>query len=74
MLLDKIGIIIVMFAPKSGDIENVKSIAKYYKGVIVDNSSTRNFDADNVGMMKYVWIHPLLLNFPTISFESCLKI
>ncbi|MBM6674335.1 hypothetical protein [Marseilla massiliensis] len=56
MQFDKIGIIIVMFAPKNGDIENVKIIAEYYKGVIVDNSRTRNFDADNVGMMKYVFL------------------
>lgn len=54
--INEIGIIIVMFAPQKEDIENVKSIAKYYKGVIVDNSDTRNFEVDNIGMMEYVFL------------------
>lgn len=52
----EIGVIVVMFTPKEADIENVINIAESYEGVIVDNSSKRNFDTDCVGMMKYIYL------------------
>ena len=53
LLSENIGIIIVMYNPSMKEIDNVKNIALYYKGVIVDNSPYRNFIKDKIGYMTY---------------------
>ena len=56
LLSENIGIIIVMYNPSMKEIDNVKNIALYYKGVIVDNSPYRNFIKDKIGIFAIVFV------------------
>lgn len=49
-----IGLVIVLFNPNAANIDNIRRISPSYKGVLVDNSATRNFETDKVGLMTYL--------------------
>lgn len=54
--MKEIALLIVLYNPKNEDVKNVKIIAEKYRGVIIDNSGYKNFETDNVGHMKYLYL------------------
>lgn len=62
-----IGIIIVLFNPSQEDLRHAELMADAHKGVIVDNSATRSFPADRVGLMHYL---PLMDNFGIAAAQN----
>lgn len=48
-----VSIVIVLYNPSKEDINNIRNLANYYSGTIVDNS-TVSHDIDSIGMMTYI--------------------
>jgi len=54
-----VTVVIVLYHPKKDDIEHIARLADTCHGVIVDNSETRSFEEEHIGLMHYI---PLLKN------------
>ena len=52
---DKVAVVIVLYNPKTEDIDNVRRIAKENEGVVVDNSLKPFMDGDTIGKMSYIY-------------------
>lgn len=53
-LKNKIAIVIVLYNPSKLDIENVKRLAAYNRGIVVDNSLTPSIDGTSIGNLQYI--------------------
>lgn len=53
----KTALVIVLFHPTADDLRQLRRVSQRYEGVIVDNSETRSFDEEEVGLMHYIPLH-----------------
>ena len=51
---DKVAVIIVLYNPDTNDIDNVRRIAQYNVGFVVDNSLIPFMDGETIGNMSYI--------------------
>lgn len=54
-----VAIVMVLYHPRKEDTERIMRLTEMCRGVIVDNSATRSFEEEHVGLMHYM---PLLRN------------
>jgi rhamnosyltransferase len=52
---NKTALVIVLYNPSDEDKECLYELSVHYHGVVVDNSTKRNFDDNRIGMMTYVF-------------------
>ena len=51
---EKVAVIIVLYNPDTNDIDNVRRIAQYNVGFVVDNSLIPFMDGETIGKMSYI--------------------
>ena len=51
---EKVAVIIVLYNPDTNDIDNVRRIAQYNVGFVVDNSLIPFMDGETIGNMSYI--------------------
>lgn len=51
---EKVAVIIVLYNPDTNDIDNVRRIARYNVGFVVDNSLIPFMDGETIGNMSYI--------------------
>ena len=47
------SVVVVLFRPDQGDIDNIQEMSKTIEGVVVDNSPEKNFEDDTIGYFHY---------------------
>lgn len=52
-----ITIIVVLYYPKSCQVERLRDLSNHYQGVVVDNSPNRLVDSPTIGNFQYVYLN-----------------